>query len=172
MSLGLVPLAQPAVLETVREVENHAHQEPHAESNPRDGGQAKHKIETHRDAEQGNDRHEWRLKDPFSVGICFSQNDDSYAHQDECKQRPYVRQLHDLVDVGDRRNDRNDHAGPDRRDVWRAKLRVYFGKVLGEEAVPGHREEYSRLTQLKHQKDRRHGYHRSQGNYAGSPVEP
>src|SRR2546429_2681722 len=91
--------AQPAVTESVGEVQHQTDNQPDDESNPRDHRQLEHQVDAHDDRRERNIRDQRSAEWPLASGIDAAQHDDADGHEHEREERADVRQLDNFVDV-------------------------------------------------------------------------
>src|SRR5262249_26518972 len=141
--------AEPAMADTVEEVEDETDGEPDDESLPSHARELEHQVDTADGRAERHTRHERRTKGTRAVGVRAPQDEHAEGDQDEGEQRSDVGELDHLVDVGDAGEHGNQDAGDDRRDVGGPVSRMHACGPGREEPVASHREENPRLTELE-----------------------
>src|SRR5262245_49564020 len=111
------PGGETALLAAVREVEDEPGGEPQDEALPGHEGKAGHQEEAHRGAEEGDHGNEGHPELPRPVRLLGAQDQDADAHEHEREERPDVRELDDLVDVGEGGEEGHERASHDRSIV-------------------------------------------------------
>src|SRR5712691_2320112 len=163
---------EPAVPDTVEEVEDETDGEPYDESLPRHERELDHQVDAADDGTEWHPRYEWRTERTRTVGIGLPQHEHADGDEDEREQRSDVGELDHLVDVGDGGEHGDEDARDNRRDV-RCPVPGMHPRGPGwVQSVAHHREEDSRLAELE---DDEHGGGREHGasrDDPGRPVEP
>jgi len=120
-----VSAPQSAVAQAVAKVNHQPHGHPDDEPLPGHPGQLTHQVAASENRSQWNPRHPGRAERTDPTRLFPAQDEDPHGHQDKCKQGADVGQLNHFVNVGDSRENRDQDAGEDGRDVGRLVARVH-----------------------------------------------
>ncbi len=126
------------------------------------------KIAEH-DAQNRHQRHQRRLERPVQLGMPHAQHPHSSAHNRECQQRADVHQVGEPRDRQERGKQGRKDSEHDRRDPWRAELRMDRRGPLPQQPVLRHRVEDARLPQQHHQHHRGQARTRRRSSPAARP---
>ena len=140
--------------ESIEKIYDHTDDQPNAETHPGYPWKAKHQIETRKNSENRDQRNERCAESPWPPRIPFAQDQNTYAHENECKQCPDIRQVHHLIDACNHRCDPDGGAGQNCGHIGSPIPGVDFCKALGKQPIPRHREEDPRLAELENEKHR------------------
>ena len=98
LGLALGPLKL-AVADAVQEIDEEARQQPGAEPDPRDLGQAVHQVEAEGDRDERRERDARRPELSLDLGPRPPQQDDADRDEDEGEERADVAEVGGFVDV-------------------------------------------------------------------------
>jgi hypothetical protein len=93
-------------------------------------------------------------------------------NDDKGEERPDARHLADHLDLCQSRDDRDNHAGDDGRDIGGSELRVHFADAPRQQTVAAHRKENARLGHEHDEHHRSNAGNRSCGHEISCPVLP
>ena len=95
----LVRACRHAAMKTpVGQIDHESRHHPHEKPNPRNARQTRHQVAAEEHTEDRYQRYQWRAKGPVKSRLHVTQDPRTQAYQHECKERPDIRQLRDLLD--------------------------------------------------------------------------
>lgn len=155
----------------IKEIHDRAEEKPYPEPFPCDQRQTGHQENTRNDSKDRKPWTEWDFKRSLAIGFFHPHDNHTQADERECEERSDIREIHHLIDVHESGKDRYDKSGKNRRNVRSLESRMYSGECFWKQPVPRHREKDSRLTQLKHKKNRCVCNHGTEGDNSSDPVK-
>ena len=100
------------------------------------------------------------------------QNENADADHGKREQGADAHQFADETDRQKTREDRDDRAGEQRRDIGGAKLGMHDRREWRQQAVARHRIQDPRLAEQQHQNDRTQAKNCAELDDGGEPVKP
>src|ERR1035438_6104945 len=161
--LGAVP--------AVEEVDEQADGQPDEEAVPGDDGQAGHQQEAEDYAERRNDRAKGNAEAAAALRLADAQHDDADGNQnegEECADVGEVGQGADVEETGGNGDRESRHPGGEGRGAedW-----VDVREDLGQQAVAGHGEPDTGLSELIDEERREHSHDGAEEDDEANPVE-